>query len=107
MLLSVLEELGKIIKAAEQRRGKVSYGGPAFRLCRHTDTKLGDARFGKIPLSSMGPYPEPGYTGVFDLIFSELSGCDATKPEALMLNATDLKAHPTSSKLNKGCEPPA
>ncbi len=55
----------------------------------------------------MAPYPEPGYTSVFDLIFSELSASDATEPEALMLNATHLKAHPTASSLNKGCEPPA
>ena len=57
--------------------------------------------------SLIAPYPEPGYTSIFGLIFSELSESGATEPEALMLNATDLEAHPTASSLNKGCEPPA
>ncbi len=44
--------------------------------------------------------------GVFDLIFSdlifsELSASDAPEPEVLMIGATDLKAHPTASSLNK------
>ncbi len=43
--------------------------------------------------------------GVFDLIFSESSASDATKPEVLMIDATDLKAHPTASSLNKGVPP--
>ena len=45
--------------------------------------------------------------GVFDLIFSELSASDAPEPEVMMLDATDIKAHPTASSLNKGgCPPP-
>ncbi len=40
--------------------------------------------------------------GVFDLIFSELSASDAPEPEVMMLDATDIKAHPTASSLNKG-----
>ena len=51
--------------------------------------------------------------GVFDRIFSELSASDATEPsdaiepEALMIDATDIKAHPTASSPNKGgCPPP-
>ena len=46
--------------------------------------------------------------GVFDLIFSELSASDsaeppdAPEPEVLMIDATDIKAHPTASSLNKG-----
>ena len=55
--------------------------------------------------------------GVFDLIFSELSASDtpeppdsaeppdATEPEVLMIDATDIKAHPTASSLNKGGVP--
>ena len=45
--------------------------------------------------------------GVFELIFSELSASDsaeppdAPEPEVLMLDATDIKAHPTASSLNK------
>ncbi len=54
----------------------------------------------------------------FDLIFSELSASDsaeppdaqespdAPEPEVLMLDATDIKAHPTASSLNKGGVPP-
>ena len=51
--------------------------------------------------------------GVFDLIFSELSASDsaeppdAPEPEVLMLDATDIKAHPTACSLNKGGVPPA
>ena len=37
-----------------------------------------------------------------DLIFSELSASDAAEPEVLMIDATDIKAHPTASSLNKG-----
>ncbi len=50
--------------------------------------------------------------GVFDLIFSELSASDsaeppdAPEPEVLMIDATDIKAHPTVSSLNKGGVPP-
>ena len=50
--------------------------------------------------------------GVFDLIFSELSASDsaelpdAPEPEVLMIDATDSKAHPTASSLNKGRVPP-
>ena len=46
--------------------------------------------------------------GVFDRIFSELSASDATEPsdaiepEALMIDATNLKAHRTASNINKG-----
>ena len=50
---------------------------------------------------------------MFDLIFSELSASDsaeppdAPEPEVLMLDATDITAHPTVSSLNKGgCPPP-
>ena len=49
--------------------------------------------------------------GVFDLIFSELSASDsaeppdAPEPEVLMRDATDVKAHPTASSLNKGVPP--
>ena len=45
---------------------------------------------------------------MFDLIFSELSASDsaeppdAAEPEVLMIDATDIKAHPTASSLNKG-----
>ncbi len=46
------------------------------------------------------------------LIFSELSASnsaeppDAPEPEVLMIDATDIKAHPTASSLNKGgCAP--
>ncbi len=45
---------------------------------------------------------------MFELIFSELSASDsaelpdAPEPEVLMMDATDLKAHPTASRLNKG-----
>ncbi len=35
--------------------------------------------------------------GVFDLIFSELSASDSAEPEVLMIDATDIKAHPTAS----------
>ena len=40
--------------------------------------------------------------GVFELIFSELPASDAPEPEVLMLDATDVKAHPTASSLNQG-----
>ncbi len=43
--------------------------------------------------------------GVFDLIFSELSASDAAETEFLMIDATDLKVHPTASSLNKGVPP--
>ena len=55
--------------------------------------------------------------GVFDLIFSELSAFDAAEspgsveppdalePEVLMIDATDIKAHPMASSLNKGGAP--
>ena len=33
---------------------------------------------------------------------SESSASDATEPEVLMIDATDLKAHSTASSLNKG-----
>ncbi len=45
---------------------------------------------------------------MFDLIFSELSASDpperpdAPEPDVLMVDATDIKAHPTASSLNKG-----
>ncbi len=57
---------------------------------------------------------------IFDLTFSGLSPsdlsepsdaigppdstelCDAPEPKVLMIEATDLKAHPTASSLNKG-----
>ncbi len=51
--------------------------------------------------------------GVFDLVFSELSASDsaespdAAEPEVLMIDATDVKAHPTACSLNKGGVPPA
>ncbi len=51
--------------------------------------------------------------GVFDLIFSELSASDSAEPpdsaepEVLMIDATDVKAHPTASSPNKGGVPPA
>ncbi len=56
--------------------------------------------------------------GVFELIFSELSASDAPEPPGsaeppdapepavLMIDATDVKAHPTVSSLNKGAPPP-
>ena len=56
--------------------------------------------------------------GVFDLIFSRLSASDAAEPpdcaeppgapepEVLMIDATDVKAHPTASSFNKGVPPP-
>ncbi len=56
--------------------------------------------------------------GVFELIFSELSASDAPEPPdsaeppdapepaVLMIDATDVKAHPTVSSLNKGAPPP-
>ncbi len=46
--------------------------------------------------------------GIFDRIFSELSASDApgppdaAEPEVLRIDATDLKAHPTASSLNRG-----
>ncbi len=52
--------------------------------------------------------------GVFDLIFSELSASnsaespdvaeppDSAEPEVLMIDATDIKAHPTACSLKKG-----
>ena len=46
--------------------------------------------------------------GVFELIFSELSASDvaeppdAPEPEVLMIDTTDIKAHPTACSLNKG-----
>ncbi len=55
---------------------------------------------------------------MFDLIFSGLSASDAAEPpdcaeppgapeaEVLMIDATDVKAHPTASSLNKGVPPP-
>ncbi len=55
---------------------------------------------------------------MFELIFSELSASnsaesrdaaeppDAPEPEVLMLDATDFKAHPTASRLNKEGVPP-
>ena len=49
---------------------------------------------------------------MFELIFSELSASDspelpdAPEPEVLMMDATDFKAHPTASRLNKGGVPP-
>ena len=33
--------------------------------------------------------------------------CEATEPEVLMIDATDLKTHPTPSSLNKGALIPA
>ncbi len=50
---------------------------------------------------------------LLDLIFSELSASDApeppdsAEPEVLMIDATDIKAHPTACSLNKGGVPPA
>ena len=50
--------------------------------------------------------------GCFDLIFSELSASDsaeppdAPEPAVLMIDATDIKAHPTACSLNKGGVPP-
>ena len=43
--------------------------------------------------------------GVFELIFSELSASDAAELEVLMIDATDIKAHPMASSLNKGGAP--
>ena len=50
--------------------------------------------------------------GVFKLIFSQLArpdgpdGPDGTETEAVvMVDATDVKAHPTASSLNKGGDP--
>ncbi len=40
------------------------------------------------------------------MIFSELSASDAPEPEVLMIDATDLEAHPTASSLNRGVYPP-
>ena len=41
--------------------------------------------------------------GVFKLIFSQLARPDGTEAEeVLMMDATDVKAHPTASSLNKG-----
>ncbi len=55
--------------------------------------------------------------GIFDRIFSELSASDsaespdaaelpdAPEPEVLMIDATDIKAHPTASSLNADNRP--
>ena len=75
---------------------------------------------GWVPLLPMDPtkpsttIAAAGETRVFfDLmIFSELSASDsaeppdAAEPEVLMIDATDIKAHPTASSLNKGGVPP-
>ena len=37
---------------------------------------------------------------VFALLFSELARSDGTLTEVLMIDATDVKAHPTASSLN-------
>ena len=48
---------------------------------------------------------------MFELIFSELSVSDsaelpdAPEPEVLVIDATDIEAHPTASSLNKGGDP--
>ena len=43
---------------------------------------------------------------VFALTFSRLARSDSTEPEeVLMMDATDVKAHPTASSLNKGHVP--
>ena len=55
MLLLLLEELGKVIKAAEQGHGRV-FHEEAFPLCRYTDTESDHARFGKILLSPMAAW---------------------------------------------------
>ncbi len=53
-----------------------------------------------------------GETRGGDLIFSELSASDAAEPpddpesDVLMIDATDIKAHPTASSLNTGGLPP-
>ncbi len=50
-------------------------------------------------------WPDKGF---FDLIFSELSASNPAEPfgttesEILIIDATDLKAHPTASSLNRG-----
>ena len=45
--------------------------------------------------------------GVFELIFSELPASDAPEPEVLMLDATDVKAHPTRCPAStRGVPPP-
>ena len=46
--------------------------------------------------------------GGFERIFSELARSDGTETETvLMVDATDGKAHPTASSLNKGAPPHA
>ena len=41
--------------------------------------------------------------GVFKLIFSQLARPDGTEvEEVLMMNAADVKAHPTASSLKRG-----
>ncbi len=54
------------------------------------------------------PLPPLVRQGCVCLIFSELPASDsaerpdAPEPEVLMVDATDIKAHPTASSLNKG-----
>ncbi len=61
-----------------------------------------------VPTKPSTTVPPLVRQGCFDLIFSELSASDAaespdaTESEVLMIDATDLKTHPTASSLNKG-----
>ncbi len=57
------------------------------------------------PQNPLQPLPPLVRQGCFDLIFSELSASDAPEPEVLMLDATDVKAHPTASSLTRGGVP--
>ncbi len=68
--------------------------------------RWGDALAAWSPQNPLQPLLPLVDKGVFDLIFSELLASGATEPEALMLDATDIKAHPTASSLNKGGCPP-
>ncbi len=83
-------------------------------------------RWVDAPRRACGPHTPPynrcrcwSDKDVFELIFSELSAADAakppgsaepadvTEPDVLMIDATDVKAHPTACSLNKGGLPPA
>ena len=64
------------------------------------------------PQNPLQPFRHWSDKGVFALIFSELPASDAPEPpdapepEVLMVDATDITAHPTASSLNKGVPPP-
>ena len=90
-----------------QRNG-VGSGSMTARCCAASSLQPGAVCAGWMPAAD-GPH-KTLYSrcrrwsdkGVFDLIFSESSASDAPEPDVLMIDATDLKAHPTASSLNKG-----